>query len=366
MRSIVMAVVMTALAGGAASAGPFQDALKIVEDPFQLATRAAEAEQLFRQCLAKDPNAYEAWYNIGILQLRRGDKTGARESFQKAIAAEPKHLAAKAQLAGLDLENPATATAAVAVLNDIVDNQDRFQADARNILAGWEIDHGNFDAAIKHGRNVLLGDKDNIRAFLNIAIAYFKQKQYDQAGLVASSALETHPNAAALHNLMGLVYLQQDNSRQATEEFETALKDDPTFDDANINLGALELTFGNFESALKHFDAALSRDPTHAEIVIARGVALRGLLRYDEAEAAYNKAKGMEPGDVEIDYNLCILHQQYTEKLEVAKTACETYLGRIDKTNPKFAEVQKRLKSVNAVLQRQKPGPPAGGGATNP
>ncbi|MFO0744105.1 MAG: tetratricopeptide repeat protein [Myxococcota bacterium] len=352
MRAMWMAVAMTVLAGGVANAGPFQDALKIVQDPTQLATRADEAEKLFRACTEKDPKAYEAWYNIGVLQLRRGDKAGARDSFNKALAVEPKHLSARAQLAGLDLQNPATEQSALAALNDIVDNQDRFQPEARNILAAYEIAHKNWEAAIKHGRNVLLGDKDNINAFLNIAIAYFKQGRYDQAGLVASSALESHPEAAALHNLMGLVYLQADNSRQATEEFTSALKDDPTYDDARINLGALELAYGNFDSALKRFDEALKKDPRNVELLMSRGVALRGLGKFDDAEKSYNDAKVAAPGNAEIDYNLCILHQQYTQKMDVAKTACEAYVARIDKTNPKFAEVQKRLKSINAVLTR--------------
>src|SRR5262249_4249284 len=159
--------------------------------------------------------------------------------------ANPKHLAAKAQIAGLDLANPATEQTAFQTLTSIVETEDRFQAEARNLLAGYELKRKNWDAAIKHGRNALLGDKDNTNAFLNIPIAYFNQKQYDQAGLVASSALESHPEAAALHNLMGLVYLSQDNSRQATESFTNALKYDPQFDDARINLAALELAYGN-------------------------------------------------------------------------------------------------------------------------
>ena len=64
-------------------------------------------------------------------------------------------------------------------------------------VAVYEIKRKNWEAAIKHGRNALLGDKDNINAFLNIAIAYFKQGQFDQAGLVASAALESHPDENA-------------------------------------------------------------------------------------------------------------------------------------------------------------------------
>lgn len=362
MRGFILTVMCGALlVHGAAAAGPFEEGLKIVRDPTLLATRAADAEKHFRACVDKDAKAYEAWYNLGVLQLRRGDKATARESFQRAIAAEPKHLAARAQIAGLDLANPALEQTAFATLTDIVEKEDRFQAEARNLLAAYEIKRKNWDAAIKHGRNALLGDKDNINAFLNIAIAYFRQKQYDQAGLVASSALETHPEAASLHNLMGLVYLQQDNSRQATESFQTALKWDPTYDDARINLGALELAYGNFDSALKRFDEAIKKRPDDVELVISRAVALRGLGRFDEAEKGYVDAKRIAPANADVDYNLCVLHQQYTQKMDAAKLACEAYVGRIDKGNPKFAEVQKRLKSIEATLKvLNRPGAPGG------
>jgi len=353
MRKLLISVVLGAMLGipTIASADPFQDGMKIVQDPAQFAAKAGEAESLFKAAAAKDAKNDNAWYNLGVLQLRRGDKAAARDSFQRAFSANPKNLAAKAELAGLDLANPGTEAAAFATLTAIVESEDRFQAEARNLLAGYELKRKNWEAAIKHGRNALLGDKDNINAFLNIAIAYFNQKQYDQAGLVASSALESHPEAAALHNLMGLVYLSQDNSRQATQEFSKALEDDPQFDDARINLAALELAYGNFDSALKRFDEVLKKQPDNADIVLSRAVAMRGLGKFDEAEKGYNQAKSLQPGNPEIDYNLCILHQQYTQKMDLAKTACEAYVARIDNKNPKYAEVQKRLKSIEAVMK---------------
>ena len=361
MLTVACAFVVALATTQAHAAGPFEEALKIVRTPELLATRAADAEKLFKSCVDKEPKAYEAWYNMGVLQLRRGDKAGARESFNRTLAAEPKHLAAKAQLAGLDLANSATEATAFAILTDIVEKEDRYSAEARNLLAAYEIKRRNWDAAIKHGRNALLGDKDNINALLNIAIAYFKQRQFDQAGLVASAGLESHPDAASLHNLMGLVYLQQDNSRQATESFTQALKWDPTFDDARINLGALELSYGNFESALTRFEEALKKRPDDVDLVISRAVALRGLGKFDDAEKGYLEAKRLAPGNADIDYNLCVLHQQYSQKMEAAEAACQAYVARIDRTSPKYAEVQKRLKSIEATLKVMRRTTPAPG-----
>jgi len=349
-----------------AQAGDFEEALKIVKDPNLFATRAADAERLFKSAAQANQRGKEAYYNLGLLLVRRGDVAGARSAFQSAVGLDAKYLPAKAQLLGLDLADPSKAAGAVAGLEQIT-KEDAFQSDAQNLLTGWKLERATelaktdkkkaaemFEAARAHGRNVLAGDPDNIHAYLNIAITYFREGLFDQAGLVAASALEKHSDAAALHNVMGLVYLSQDNSRAATDAFLAGLKDDPQNDDVRLNLAALELAYGNFDSALKRFDEVLKQRPDDAELLMSRGVALRGLGRFDEAEQAYLAAQAKRPGLVEADYNLCVLHQQYTQKYEIAKSRCEAYLGRIDKTNPKYAEVAKRVKSVDATLKTLK------------
>src|SRR5690606_9597098 len=123
---------------------------------------------------------------------------------------------------------------------------------------------------------------------------------------------EKDPRVAALQNVMGLVYLAKDDTRRATERFLKALEIDPQNQDARLNLAALELAYGNFESALQRFDEALRVEPQNAEIVLSRAVALRGLRRYDEAERGYLAALELRPRYAEAQYNLCVLHHQFT------------------------------------------------------
>lgn len=372
MRSnLSLLAVLGAMAlAGPAHADAYEDAMKILSDAKAVASRGADAERLLRSVPAQSEKGRDAAYNLGLLLAHRGDLVGARTAWKNALSIDPKHAGSRAQLAGLELSSPATSAGAVATLDEII-KEDRFQQDARNLLAGYEIERGTallgrtdkaaqaeakaaFDAAIRHGRNVLLGDPENIHAFLNVAIAYMRQGLYDQAGLIAANALDKHPDAAALHNVMGLVYLNQDNSRAATESFLAALAADPNNDDARLNLAALELAYGNFDSALKRFDDVLKQRPNDPQIMMSRAVALRGLERYDEAEKGYLAARERDKDNGDIDYNLCVLHQQYTQKYEAAKQWCETYLKHLDKSHPKFAEVTRRVKSVDATLKAMK------------
>ena len=359
MRAGALALVVVAVSGGAqlAHAGDFEEALKIANDPALFATRAADAERLFRAAAGDPAKAKEAHFNLGLLLFRRGDVAGAREAWQKSLTADAKYLPARARLAGLELADPSKAESAAATLEAII-VEDRFQADARNLLAEYEMGRKNWDAAIKHERNVLLGDPENITAFLNVAIAYFRQGLVDQAGLIAQSALEKHPEAAPLLNLMGLVYLHNDQSRLAADSFLAALKADPMLDDARLNLAAMELAYGNFDSAFKRFDEAWKAHPANVQIAVSRGVALRGLGRFDEAEKSYLAALGNSAGNVDIIYNLCVLHHQYTQKWDQAKQRCEELLTKIDKTHPKYAEVAKRVKAIDATIRALQPKTP--------
>jgi len=364
MRRLLLTVCFLASAG-LAHAGDFDEALKIARDPKLLATRSADAERLFRQS-TKD-NGKEAWYNLGLLLLRKGDVNGARAAWASGAQLDPKWNPIKAQLLGLDLRDPSRAAGAVTQLEAIV-KDDPFQQDAQNLLTAWTLERATellksdkkkaaemFEDARRHGRNVLAGDPDNIHAYLNIAITYYREGLFDQAGLVAESALETHPDAAALHNVLGLVRLSRDNLRGATDAFLAALAADPTNDDARLNLASIELGYGNFDSALKRFDEVLASRPNDPDVLMSRAVALRGLGRFDEAEKGYLAALAANPAEAEAEYNLCVLHQQYTQKYDLAKSRCESYLARIDKTNSKYGEVQKRIKSVDALLKLKGP-----------
>jgi len=364
---------------GAAQAGDFDDGLKIVRDPKLLATKSSEAERYFRAATKDPKSGKDAWYNLGLLLKMKGDVAGARAAWQSAVGLDPKYNPAKAQLLGLDLGDASRSASAVAELERIT-TEDPFQQDAQNLLTSWKLERATellrtdkkkaaemFEAARRHGRNVLAGDPDNIHAYLNIAITYYREGLFDQAGLVAESALESHKDAAALHNVLGLVQLSRDNLRAATDSFLAALAADPDNDDARLNLASIELGYGNFDQALKRFDEVLQSRPNDADVLMSRAVALRGLGRYDDAEKGYLAALAVRPGMVEIEYNLCILHQQYIApaappaqqamKYELAKTRCENFLARTDKSNPKFGEVTKRVKSIDAVMRTLKKGP---------
>src|SRR5436189_4292492 len=58
------------------------------------AGRLAEAEALYREALAKDPDNVDAWHFLGVLALQRGDPAQAADLISNALSRNASNAAA--------------------------------------------------------------------------------------------------------------------------------------------------------------------------------------------------------------------------------------------------------------------------------
>jgi Tfp pilus assembly protein PilF len=58
------------------------------------AGRLAEAEALYRQALAKDPDNVDAWHFLGVIALQRGDAAQAVQLISNALSRNASNAAA--------------------------------------------------------------------------------------------------------------------------------------------------------------------------------------------------------------------------------------------------------------------------------
>ena len=61
----------------------------------------ADAIRELNAALAIEPGDADDWNNLGVLQARAGDTVAARKDFEHALAIDPQHAAARANLARL-------------------------------------------------------------------------------------------------------------------------------------------------------------------------------------------------------------------------------------------------------------------------
>lgn len=129
----------------------------------------------------------------------------------------------------------------------------------------------NYDyaSAIEKLESVIDREKRLIAPFINIAIAYRKAGEVEQAEKNLSKALEIDPLHPVANNELGLIYRKAGKFIEARTAYELVTENHPDFTAAMINLGVLcDLYMHDFECALEQFERYLALNPDDKEVSI--------------------------------------------------------------------------------------------------
>jgi len=153
--------------------------------------------------------------------------------------------------------------------------------------------------------NVANNYPDFWRSYANLGKEYIKAGNYQKALENFTYACERDKWAPPAPFLMrGALYVDHLNELdKGIADFLKVL----SFPDENINskiearknLGLAYNKQGNFGKAIEVLDEAIRTDPKKAENYFLKGVALKGLKNYSEAETAFNYAIKLSPGFVD-------------------------------------------------------------------
>jgi predicted O-linked N-acetylglucosamine transferase (SPINDLY family) len=120
----------------------------------------------------------------------------------------------------------------------------------------------------------------------------------------ARRLLQTHPDAAVLHELLGIALSAQGRQDAALPHLEkaAALKpDEPQFHE---NLGLCQRQLRQFGAAERSLRNSLALKPDAAEAINALGSVLTSLDRIDEARRLFERAVALDPSHVGARFNL--------------------------------------------------------------
>jgi predicted O-linked N-acetylglucosamine transferase (SPINDLY family) len=205
------------------------------------AGRRAEAETIYRQILAANPNHPDALHMLGVLAAQSGHDDQAAELIQKAIAIAP--------------NNPAYHL--------------HFGQSLQNL--------GQLDRAIASYQNALRLQGDLAQAHYNLGIAWTQRHQLDRAALAYREAIAINPDYAPSHNNLGMVLTDMERFDEAIASLNRAVELDPKSPLIHNNLARALKELGRLEEATACRRRALEVDPT---FVIAHNDLLGG-MRYD-------------------------------------------------------------------------------------
>jgi tetratricopeptide (TPR) repeat protein len=253
----------------------------------------SEAEKAYQQAIRIKSNHGASLSNLGELYYRAGKTAEARKYWDSAIAANGKLVAARINVASMQLEqlrkigNPRDAT------------WKKLEEDARFQLS-----------------SALGVSSDSVAAYTTYGLVYMEgwqsnKNRLDLAKLLLDEAKKRNDRYAPLHNAYGLLHMHRASLNQALQSFSMAVELDPKFVEARINVGLVTLGFRKYPLAKEMLSKAIELDPRNYDAYIGLGVALRGLKDLEGAEAQYKKARDLDPKRGDAYYNLGVLYKDF-------------------------------------------------------
>jgi tetratricopeptide (TPR) repeat protein len=278
-----------------------QSNFQLAQEHFQ-AGRSVEAEKLYRQIIAGNPNHADALHMLGILEYQRGQLQTAIEWITRAVAVEPKRADIRANL-GVVLAAAGKLPEAIAEYRRAVELKPDYPEAHNNLgaaLAGLQ----RWDEAISAYQRAIALRPNYAQAHSNLGAAMQGAGRPEQAVLAYRRALELNPKFPEALNNLGNALCDLKRAGEAVEAYLAALAVPPPLEQSYFGLGNAYQQLKQSERALEAYRRGLELRPGHAEAYSNIGDALLSLDRLDEAIAALRKAAELKPQSADIWFNL--------------------------------------------------------------
>jgi tetratricopeptide (TPR) repeat protein len=308
------------------------------------AGRLPQAEAIYRQILASEPNHADSLHLLGLVLLQAGHPGRALDPILRAVRLQPSnsfyHSSMAAALRALGRKDEAIASYREALLHK-PDNLDlhnqlgillgecgevpaaeahyrlvlrhqagldlgaaRAQVDARFNLANLLARRKRFDDAISEFRQLLRQKPDFAEAHCNLGVVLFDLSAFEECERCYREALRLNPTFAAAHTNLGGLLIKLDRLDEAEVHLREACKLTSDSPGALNNLGDVLRLQGRLEEAEAYCREALRLKPDYVPAQLILGNVLRESGRFHEAEPCYRTALDHDPASPEALNNL--------------------------------------------------------------
>ena len=268
------------------------------------AGRWVDAEALYRQILAVQPDHADALHHLGIVAHQTGRHDLAVEFIGKALVLVPDNPAAHFNLAAVH-QAQRHWDEAIACYQRALQLQPH-SPQAWHNLGNVFADQGHLDEAIAAYRQALQLEPNHVEAHGNLGIALAAQGRFDEAIEACRRAVELRPDLPETHNNLGNALRDGGHVDEAMAAYHRALQLKPDYALAHNNLGSALRECGQLDEATAAYHEALRLQPAYPEAHNNLGNALRERGLLDEAMAAYQRALEFKPGASDIHSNLLV------------------------------------------------------------
>ena len=281
----------------AVKAMPKSDQAKLALVDFLSAQRTpAQAQQVLRGFIDRDPGDYELRLGLGGLLLHSGATKEAVEVYNEVIRRDgtgPNGLVARDRLAEI-ASSQGHDDEALKLVAEVLQKNAR-DNDALARRAAIELSRGDPAGAIGDLRALLRDLPQSVPVQRMIARAYVANGQPGLAEQALRAAMDVAPKDMALRSQLAQLLLDTQRSEQAVAMLEEAVRSAPK--DASLRVQLIQAYLGrkDFERARRGAEDLKTLTPEAAGPFYLAGMAAVGQNKLDEAQKQFEHALTLQP-----------------------------------------------------------------------
>ena len=318
------------------------------------------AESSFQSALSRDPRAYPALYNLGVLADRAGREGDAVNYYRRALGVLPDYEPAVRGITTIQLRH-GQVQEAVATVEPLA-NEYRANIEMQALYAEVLVEARRLDEAWMAARRALKCNERFVPALIALVKASRAQGRDELADSILEQAMEVDPQVAELHFMRGeQLQSEPGRLREAMAAYERALQLRPDYAEARMALGVQLLAGGNYAGALAHFQAAERLVPTLPAVYVNLGDAYRASSQWTEAQRAYRHALELQSKLPEAHYGLGLMFLTAAADFpgldelsayEKAVSELKTYRGEMGSRLAKDDQSEEYLRDLDRMIIR--------------
>ncbi|MYB66040.1 tetratricopeptide repeat protein [Candidatus Poribacteria bacterium] len=189
-----------------------------------------------------------------------------------------------------------------------------------------------YEEAIIHYTKAIELKPDSVEAYYRRGIVYVNLKKFDSAIDDFTKMIELDPNDVNIYLWRGWVYKHKRNFDEAVEDYNRAIQLRPNYAEAYFDRGNLYQNMCEYDKAIQDFSKAIELNPGFVGAYLNRGLVYMENGDYDRGIEDQNRALSLEPDNANVYFNLGMI---YDRKDEVYP-AIENYTKAIE-LNPNFS-----------------------------
>ena len=307
-----------------------------------------KAVKRFQGALELDENLWEAWHNLGALLLADGEVEKAANAFERALKINPTHRPAIAGLAEahrLDGQNKKAAKAYRRLIELEPSSVDSYARAASLLRAS-----GDYEDGLDLLREGLRVGGASSPIMVELGLIYLAQGRDELAKLVLGKAIALNAQDPAIYNALALVAMGAGDDQLAFSYFDKAAELDPKYIDTRFNKANVLLDAGDYQGAKLELQAITAIVPGDLEVLVALGIAQRGLGEFDAARKTWSQVAGDSSAGRRVRddalFNLAILEADFIMDDKKAIAALDRYLQSSSSKHSKRKEAVELRKDL--------------------